>query len=51
MRDALVQRGVDPERLSARGYGLMRPLAVGLDAESRAINRRVEFVILEQRAP
>lgn len=45
---ALVARGVDPERLVARGYGLMRPVRAGRDDETRALNRRVELVVREQ---
>jgi outer membrane protein OmpA-like peptidoglycan-associated protein len=45
---ALVERGVAPERLSARGYGTQRPLVTERSDEAYATNRRVEFVILEQ---
>jgi outer membrane protein OmpA-like peptidoglycan-associated protein len=45
VRDALVARGIEPERLLRRGYGLSRPLAAG--DEGRAQNRRVELVVLE----
>ncbi len=41
---ALVERGVPRERLVAKGYGLLRPL----DGTDKALNRRVEFAILEQ---
>jgi outer membrane protein OmpA-like peptidoglycan-associated protein len=44
----LVERGVDPRRLEARGYGLSRPIADNETEEGRALNRRVEFTILEQ---
>jgi flagellar motor protein MotB len=40
--------GVDPERLSARGYGEMHPIADGDDEASFARNRRVEIVVLAQ---
>ena len=48
--DALIQRGVAPERLLARGYGTQRPLVPGRTPEAYAKNRRVEFVIIEEYA-
>lgn len=47
VRDALVERGVAPERLVARGYGPTRPRMSNDDPEGAAMNRRVEFDILE----
>jgi outer membrane protein OmpA-like peptidoglycan-associated protein len=47
IREALVTRGVEPERLVSRGYGLSRPLSPARDEEGRAQNRRVELVILD----
>lgn len=43
--DALVQRGVAPERLVPRGYGPTRPRHDNGTADGRAANRRVEFVV------
>jgi outer membrane protein OmpA-like peptidoglycan-associated protein len=43
--EALVARGVAPERLVARGYGPTRPRATNESEEGRAQNRRVEFVV------
>jgi outer membrane protein OmpA-like peptidoglycan-associated protein len=40
--------GVDPLRITARGYGETRPLATNDTDEGRAKNRRVEFTILEK---
>lgn len=37
---------VGPERLAAIGYGASRPVASNRDEESRALNRRVEIVLL-----
>jgi outer membrane protein OmpA-like peptidoglycan-associated protein len=45
---ALVARGVEPQRLEAVGYGLARPIASNDTPEGRALNRRVEFNILER---
>ncbi|MCA9567384.1 MAG: OmpA family protein [Myxococcales bacterium] len=42
---ALIARGVEPERLIRRGYGLSRPLAAGEAGRDR--NRRVELVVRE----
>ncbi len=47
VRRFLVNRGVDGERLLARGYGEDQPLRDGHDEESWAENRRVEFHILD----
>ncbi|MBI5149288.1 MAG: OmpA family protein [Candidatus Omnitrophica bacterium] len=41
--------GVDPNRLSATGYGEYRPVAENTTAEGRQKNRRVEIVILPSR--
>lgn len=51
IRDALVARGVEPERVVWRGYGLSRPIAPGKDESSRAQNRRVELAILDRVDP
>jgi chemotaxis protein MotB len=37
---------VDPERISALGYGEFRPIRLNSSAENRAKNRRVDVVIL-----
>jgi OOP family OmpA-OmpF porin len=41
----LVDAGIDPTRLEAKGYGDERPIVPNLTAESRMRNRRVQFVI------
>ena len=48
VRSYLIEQGVRPERLVARGYGYKRPIADNRTPEGREANRRVEFVILEQ---
>jgi outer membrane protein OmpA-like peptidoglycan-associated protein len=44
VREYLIMRGVQPERLRAVGYGPDRPIATGSDPASLAKNRRVEFI-------
>lgn len=39
--------GISPERLTAKGYGPSQPIASNDNAEGRALNRRVDFKILE----
>ncbi|MCB9779536.1 MAG: OmpA family protein [Alphaproteobacteria bacterium] len=43
----LIQQGVDPSRLSARGYGESVPIADNYTPDGKAQNRRVEFQIVE----
>jgi outer membrane protein OmpA-like peptidoglycan-associated protein len=44
----LVSRGIDPSRLSARGYGETMPVADNRTIDGRALNRRIDFQILAQ---
>lgn len=46
---ALVERGVTTERLKAVGFGETKPIADNKKPAGRAQNRRVEFMIEEQR--
>ena len=39
----LVDKGIDPGRLTAKGYGFEQPVASNDTPEGRAKNRRVEF--------
>ena len=43
----LVEKGVDKNRLSAKGYGQSNPVDFNDTAEGRASNRRTEFEIIE----
>jgi outer membrane protein OmpA-like peptidoglycan-associated protein len=47
VRGALVARGVAPEKLVARGFGVQRPIADNESEAGRARNRRVAFQIVE----
>jgi outer membrane protein OmpA-like peptidoglycan-associated protein len=49
VRDALVDRGVDGDRLVTRGYGETRPRAPNRTPAGRAQNRRVEFIPFTKR--
>ncbi|MGZ3405131.1 MAG: OmpA family protein [Polyangia bacterium] len=48
VRNFLIKKGVEPERLQAVGYGDTRPLDKRKTSDARAKNRRVEFIIVEQ---
>jgi len=49
VRDYLVARGVDEARVQARGAGKSRPIADNTSTEGRALNRRVEIVVVKSR--
>lgn len=49
VREALVERGVDPGRLEAIGYGESKPIASNKTRKGRATNRRVEFNIIQDQ--
>lgn len=46
--DFLLERGIDSERLTSKGYGFERPIATNDTAEGRQMNRRTEFEIIEK---
>ena len=43
----LLNKGIPPEKMQAVGWGKAKPVAGGSDDSARAINRRVEFNIIE----
>jgi type IX secretion system PorP/SprF family membrane protein len=43
----LILKGIQKERLNAKGYGSVKPVAENSSAEGRTQNRRVEFTVLE----
>ena len=42
----LEQRGIEPDRMSALGFGEFQPIAPNTTPEGRARNRRIEIVLL-----
>lgn len=47
VRDYLVKGGIASERLQAKGYGELNPVASNETEDGKKANRRTEFVILE----
>lgn len=47
VRQALIEEGVDPRRLEARGLGQSQPVADNGSAEGRTRNRRVDVILLD----
>jgi outer membrane protein OmpA-like peptidoglycan-associated protein len=47
VRTYLVKKGVQPDRLEAKGFGPDRPVADNKTAAGREANRRVEFVLVQ----
>ena len=43
----LTEKGIEPSRLQAKGYGFSRPIATNDTEEGRALNRRTEIKIIE----
>lgn len=49
VQQALTSRGIDTSRITVRGYGKAYPVASNGSAEGRALNRRVEVVIADDK--
>ena len=47
VRDALVQRGLSPDRLDTEGMGQARPLVPNTSSRNRSLNRRIEFHLVD----
>jgi outer membrane protein OmpA-like peptidoglycan-associated protein len=45
----LIENGIDPERLSFKGYGSQYPIDTNETREGRARNRRVEFILIREK--
>ena len=50
VREAIVERGTDADRVSSIGYGESKPIASNRSRRGRAANRRVEFKIVKAKA-
>lgn len=46
--DYLISKGVDPSRLRAVGYGKSKPIESNLTTDGKALNRRVEFLLVKK---
>jgi len=46
VRNALIDKGIDANRLTAKGYGASQPMAPNDTEEHRALNRRTEMIII-----
>ena len=44
--DYLVNKGINSDRMSYKGYGMSKPIATNDTEEGRALNRRTEFTIV-----
>jgi outer membrane protein OmpA-like peptidoglycan-associated protein len=51
VRKELLTRGIDADRLTAKGYGKDAPVADNDTEEGRRLNRRTPFTILERAKP
>ncbi len=47
VRAYLLMKGIAPERVTAKGYGMTVPVAENTTADGRAMNRRTEVKVLE----
>nr|MBS0022131.1 DUF4398 and OmpA-like domain-containing protein [Gammaproteobacteria bacterium] len=47
VKDALIRQGIDPMRITAKGYGEAYPVASNTIAAGRQQNRRVEVIVLD----
>ena len=47
VKNYLVSKGIDPQRIQGKGYGGAKPLADNRTEDGRRLNRRVEFKIIQ----
>ena len=47
--NALIARGVPAQRLLAEGFAFQRPVVSNANEEGRAVNRRVDIIILDEK--
>lgn len=48
VREYLIGKGIEPDRIGSKGYGESKPIASNSTPEGQATNRRVEFTILKK---
>jgi outer membrane protein OmpA-like peptidoglycan-associated protein len=48
IKDYLLKNGIDGSRVTGKGYGGTKPVASNENEETRKMNRRVEFTIVEK---
>jgi OmpA-OmpF porin, OOP family len=48
VREYLIGKGIEPDRVASKGYGESRPLVTNETPEGQAANRRVEFTIMKK---
>ena len=51
VKEYLTNNGIEPSRLTSKGFGMTRPIATNKTEEGRSRNRRVEIRIEEQKEP
>jgi len=47
VKDYLITKGISADRITAIGYGELSPVADNDSEEGRAVNRRVEFKVID----
>ncbi len=47
VKEYLISQGVQPDRIAGTGYGGSRPIASNRSEETRRLNRRVEFKVIQ----
>ena len=48
VREYLIGKGIEPDRVASKGYGETAPVAKNDTPEGQQLNRRVEFKILKK---
>ncbi len=48
VKNYLIKLGIDPKRLIVKAYGQTKPIVPNTSSENRALNRRVEFILLDK---